>query len=288
LRASSSVLRFPGFTALYTEQKDAGDDEEKTPVLPSFERNDELEALGVFPEQHFTQPPLRFTEATLIKYLEQWGIGRPSTYAPTISTIQAREYVVKTKGNFTPTDLGMIVNDLIAQHFPDIVDLKFTAKFEGELDDIASAEGDWVGVVREFYTPFAKNLEKAIDNVERVKLADELTEEVCPKCGRQMAIKAGRFGKFLACTGYPECKSTMPYKLKTGVKCPECEGELIKRVGKKNRAFYGCSRYPDCRFISNFKPLPAPCPSCGGLLTEYREKWARCIKCGQRIKQKEE
>ncbi|MFC1943666.1 type I DNA topoisomerase [Chloroflexota bacterium] len=278
LRTSSSVLRFPGFTTLYTEQKDEAEEEEPSP-LPRLEKGDELRLLGLFPEQHFTQPPSRFTEASLIKMLEQWGIGRPSTYAPTLSTIQDREYVAKTNGSLQSTELGFVVSDLVSQYFPDIVDLKFTARMEDELDEIADEKRDWVGVVQDFYTPFEKSLNKASQLIEKVKLPDEVTDETCPECEKPIIVKTGRFGKFLACSGYPECKYTKSFQIKTGANCPQCGGELLQRVSKKKRTFYGCGNYPDCKFAINSKPLPLPCPKCGSLLTEYKGKQTKCTKC---------
>ncbi len=279
LRTSSSVSTFPGFIILYSEGKDEAAEEEKQRPLPYLKKGDELELLELFPEQNFTQPPPRFTEATLVKALEQWGIGRPSTYAPTLSTIQDRDYVTKVRGCFQPTELGTIVNDLLSQYFSDIVDIKFTARMEDELDDIVEEKKDWVSVVQAFYTPLEKDLENAFQLIDKVKLADELTDEICPKCGKPMAIKMGRYGKFLACSGYPECKSTKPYLVKIGVNCPQCGSELIERMSKKKRIFYGCSNYPECRFATNFRPLPQPCPRCGGLLTLYMGKLAKCTKC---------
>ncbi len=280
-RTSSSVNRFPGFIILYTEQRD-DNEEEKQSSLPQLGKGDELKLLGLFPEQHFTQPPPRFTEATLIKMLEQYGIGRPSTYAPIISTIQEREYVAKVNGGFQPSELGFVVNDLVSQHFPDIVDIKFTARMEDELDEIADEKRDWVGVVRDFYTPFEKSLSKATLVIDKIKLPDEVTEETCPECGKQIIVKTGRYGKFLACSGYPECKYTRSYQIKVGVKCPECDGDLVQKISKKKRTFYSCSNYPDCTFATNYKPLPQTCPKCGGLTTLYRQNWGRCIKCGNR------
>ncbi len=280
LRTSTSVLSFPGFIILYTEGKDEAEEEGgKSSSLPQLDRGDKLKLLGLFPEQHFTQPPPRFTEATLIKMLEQWGIGRPSTYAPILSTIQEREYVAKAGGSFQPTELGMVVNDLLCQYFSDIVDSEFTARMEDELDEIANEKRDWVGVVQDFYTPFEKSLQRASRLMNKVKLADELTEEICPKCGKPLVIKSGRYGKFLACSGYPECKYTKSFTTKIGVSCPQCGSELVERLNKKKRTFYGCSNYPDCRFATNFKPLPYPCPKCGSLLTEYRGKQTKCTKC---------
>jgi DNA topoisomerase-1 len=280
-RTSSSVNRFPGFITLYVERKDQPE-EEKGSSLPPLEKGDILKLLGLFPEQHFTEPPPRFTEATLIKMLEQYGIGRPSTYAPILSTIQEREYVSKVNGGFQPTDLGFVVNDLVCQYFPGIIDIKFTARMEDELDEIADEKRDWVGVIKDFYTPFEKDLTKATQLMERVKLPDQVTEEICPECGKPLVIKTGRYGKFLACSGYPDCKFTKSYQIKVGVSCPECGSELIERINKKKRTFYGCSNYPDCTFATNYRPLPQPCPKCGGMTTLYRQKWARCIKCGNR------
>jgi DNA topoisomerase-1 len=210
--------------------------------------------------------------------LEQWGIGRPSTYAPILSTIQERDYVDKTGGRFKPTELGFIVNDLLAKHFPDIVDIEFTAQMEDELDKVANENKDWVGVVQDFYTPFEQSLDSASQLMERVKL-EEAIDEICPKCGKPMVVKFGRYGKFLACSGYPECKTTKPFLVKIGVKCPQCGGELVERKSKKKRTFYGCSNYPECKFIINTRPLPQPCPQCGGLLTAYRRNLAKCTKC---------
>ncbi len=289
LRTSISVLSFPGFTTLYTEGKDESEKEgKKSSLLPRLEKGDELKLLGLFPEQHFTQPPPRFTEATLVKMLEQQGIGRPSTYAPILSTIQERGYVIKAKGNFQPTELGIVVNDLLTKYFSDIINIKFTARMEDELDEVAHENRDWVYVIQDFYTPFEKDLKNASLLMEKVKLADEVTEEICPKCRKPMVVKFGRYGKFLACSGYPECKTTKPFQVKTGVSCPECGSELVERLSKKKRTFYGCSNYPNCQFATNFRPLPQPCPKCGGLLTAYRQKWAKCTKCKYKGKLAEE
>jgi len=277
-RASSSVNTFPGFMALYIEGKDEKD-EEKSPVIPRLEKGDPLELSGLFPEQHFTKPPSRFTEATLIKMLEQWGIGRPSTYAPIMSTIQGRDYVNKTDGSFRPTELGFIISDLLQKHFPDIMDIEFTVRMEEELDEIASEDRDWVQVIHDFYVPFEKDLQSASQHMEKVKLADAPAGEDCPQCHRPLVVKVGRYGKFIACSGYPECKYTKPFQVRTGAKCPQCGGELVEKVSKKKRTFYGCSNWPDCDFATNLKPLPRPCPKCGGLLTLYRRNWEKCQKC---------
>jgi DNA topoisomerase-1 len=285
LRASSSVTTFPGFMILYTEGKDEAEGE-PSPTLPQLEKGDRLELLGLSPEQHFTQPPPRFTEATLIKTLEQWGIGRPSTYAPILSTIQERGYVARADGSFQPTELGIVVNDLLNKHFPDIVDIEFTAHMEDELDKVANENKDWATVVQDFYIPFDQSLQNAALLMEKVKF-EELTEEICPKCEKPLVIKFGRYGKFVACSGYPECKYTKPFLIKIGVKCPQCGGEIVERISKKKRTFYGCSNYPDCKFITNLKPLPQPCPKCGGLLTIYRRNWTKCTKCEYRGRLKE-
>jgi DNA topoisomerase-1 len=214
--------------------------------------------------------------------LEQWGIGRPSTYAPILSTIRERGYVTRDKGSFQPTDLGFVVNDLLNQHFADIVDIKFTASMEDELDDIVNRSRDWVSVIQNFYTPFARDLQNASQLMEKVKLPDEFTGELCPQCGKALVIKTGRFGKFVACSGYPECRFTKP--LGIGVKCPQCDGELVEKRSRKGRIFYGCGNYPKCQFATNFRPLPRPCPECGGMLTAGRGRWAQCTKCKYRGK----
>ncbi|MFC2070681.1 DNA topoisomerase, partial [Chloroflexota bacterium] len=270
---------FPGFMKLYIEQRDDGEEEKESPI-PTLKKGDDLKLLELFPEQHFTQPPPRFTEATLIKMLEQNGIGRPSTYAPTLSTIQEREYVIKVGGIFQPTELGSVVNDAVSEYFPGIVDIKFTARMEDELDEVADDKRDWVGVIRNFYTPFEQDLTKATELMEKVKIADPVTDEICPDCGKPLVIKTGRFGKFLACSGFPDCKHTKSYQIKTGAKCPECGSELIERINKKKRKFYGCSKYPECTYATNYKPVPKPCPECGSLMTAYRQNQARCVKCG--------
>ncbi len=285
-RTSSTISRFDGFMVLYTEQRDPGEEEEdKLAKLPDLAKGDGLNLVELFPGQHFTQPPPRFTEASLIKMLEQYGIGRPSTYAPILSVIQQREYTTKTAGSLQPTELGFVVTDLISQNFPEIVDIKFTSGMEDELDEIAGdKKRDWVGVVRDFYTPFEKELTKAGESIERIKIPDEVTDEVCPE-GHPMVVKMGRFGKFLACSKYPEHKFTRPFQIKTGVKCPECgTGDLIQRMSKKKRTFYGCNRYPECKFAVNARPVPKPCPECGGLMTVSGKSDIKCIKCSHKEK----
>lgn len=288
LRTSSSKLDFAGFTTLYIEghDEDEAEDEKENP-LPSLEKGDLLNLLKLLAEQHFTQPPPRYTESSLVKALEQKGIGRPSTYAPILTTIQDREYVTKEKGVFKPTDLGFVVNDLLIQAFPKLMDVEFTALMEEELDEVAANSKDWVKVVSDYYKPLAIELEKAQESVERVKLAEEITDEKCPKCGKPMAVKSGRFGKFLACTGYPECKSTKPFQIKTGAKCPECGKDLLQRMSKKKKRFYGCSGYPDCKFATFMLPSAKPCPKCGGLMEVQKNKSLKCRKCSHREKAEE-
>jgi DNA topoisomerase I len=288
-RTSTTKMDFPGYTTLYIEGRDEDESEdEKEKALPQLEKGDLLNLLKLLTDQHFTQPPSRYTEATLIKVLEQKGIGRPSTYAPILSTIQDREYVTKEKGVFKPTDLGFVVNDMLIQAFPELMNIEFTAKMEEELDEVAADNKDWVKVVSDFYKPLEKNLALAQEQVEKVKLADEITDEKCPKCGKPMAVKSGRFGKFLACTGYPECKSTKPFQIKTGAKCPDCGKELIQRMSKKKKRFYGCSGYPDCKFATFQMPVAKPCPECGGLMVEQKNKTAKCTKCTHKEKIEEE
>jgi DNA topoisomerase-1 len=286
LRTAASVNTFPGFITLYSESKDEVEEEGKG-TLPHLEKGEELKLLGIYPEQRFTQPPPRYTEATLVKTLEQYGIGRPSTYAPTIATIQERDYVSKVKGVFQPTELGFATNDLLVQHFPDIINIQFTADMENELDEIASDERKWPEVIQNFYAPFEKDLQKAVQTAEKVRLADEPTGENCPKCGKPLVVKTGRFGKFIACSGYPGCKYTQSFQVKLDAICPKCGKPLVQRVSKKKRTFYGCSGYPDCDFITGFRPLSKPCPKCGSLLTQ-RGKQAWCVKCDYKGKVEEE
>ena len=279
LRASSSIIKFPGFTILYTEGRDETEEDEGRRPLPQLDKGEPLQLLGLFPEQHFTQPPPRYTEATLIKALEERGIGRPSTYAPILSTIRGRGYVERADGRFRPQELGFVVSDLLTEHFPDIVDLNFTAQMEEGLDQIAQGERSWVPFLDDFYHPFAQTLRAAEERMERVRLADEMTDETCELCGRPMVIKLGRYGRFLACSGYPECKNTRRLVVQIGVKCPQCGGELVERKTKKGRTFYGCASYPGCKFAINQRPIPQPCPKCGGLMVMRGRRMARCTRC---------
>jgi DNA topoisomerase-1 len=282
LKAGSSAVKFPGFMVVYSESRDEDEREEHFVALPKLRTGNELLFVDLFSERCFTQPPPRYTEATLIKALEQKGIGRPSTYAPILSTIQGRDYVKKEGGRFCPTDLGIIVNRILTVHFPKIVDPGFTAQMEGQLDEIAQGKHAWTTTLREFYPPFQDTLDKAWANLEKVSTT-QASEETCPNCGRPMVVKVGRFGKFLACSGYPECKTTKRYLVRTGVSCPQCGGQLVERVSKKKKVFYGCSNYPKCQFIVNRRPLAEPCPSCGNLLVQYRGSLARCVACQRKV-----
>lgn len=281
LRATGSVIRFPGFLAVYREGRDEEEsDELDQRPLPPLREGEVLRLLTVRPEQHFTQPPPRYTEATLVKTLEELGIGRPSTYAPTIETLKQRRYVVVEERKLVPTELGILVTDLLVQHFPDVVDIGFTSRLEEELDEIASGEREWVPVVRQFYEPFHRQVEEAEHTMERVRVADEPTDETCELCGRPMVIKASRFGRFLSCSGFPECKNKRPLLEKVGVQCPQCgEGEIVVRRSKKGRTFYGCSRYPDCGFVSWERPTGERCPQCGGVLVVTVRRGQETIRC---------
>jgi DNA topoisomerase-1 len=285
LRASGSQVKFPGFLVVYEEARDEDEapDEEIGRILPDMEAGELLDLLRLLPEQHFTQPPPRYTEASLVKTLEEYGIGRPSTYAPIISTIQARGYVERTDRRLTPTEIGMIVNDLVVEYFSDVVDYGFTAQMEEGLDLIALGEKEWVPVVREFYAPFSKDLAYAEKHMPKQEVADQPTGEMCEKCGRPMIVKFGRYGKFIACSGFPDCRNTKSYVEKIGVACPECGGDLVQRKTRRNRYFYGCSNYPECEFSVWNLPLPQPCPECGGLLVQSKKQWAKCVKCESEV-----
>lgn len=262
-KASGSVLIFPGFLSLYKEEKD---EKEEIITLPEVKEGEILKLKELIPSQHFTEPPIRYTEATLVKTLEEKGIGRPSTYAPTVSTILARGYVIKEKRFFLPTELGETVTQLLVEHFGDIVNVQFTANMENELDNIAEGEKEWVNLIKDFYLPFEEILIKAEKIIGKIKIEDEVSDEICEYCGRNMVIKMGRFGKFLACPGFPECKNTKPILKSTGIKCPKCDGELIIRKTKKGRKFYGCSNYPKCDFVTWDEPTKEKCPKCGSIL----------------------
>jgi DNA topoisomerase-1 len=284
-RASGSRVKFPGFLAVYEESRDedAMPDEETAEILPDLEAGEVVDLVQLMPEQHFTQPPPRYTEATLVRALEEYGIGRPSTYAPIISTIQDRGYVERMERRLHPTELGSVVNDLLVKHFPDVMDVSFTAVMEEDLDLIARGEREWVPVLREFYEPFERAVKLAEQTMEKVGVADQTTGEKCDKCGHDMIIKWGRYGKFIACSNFPTCRNTKPHLEKIGVQCPECGGDLAEKRSRKKRVFYGCSNYPECNFVSWKKPLSQPCPNCGGLLVVKNKGWAQCINCEEQV-----
>ncbi len=281
-RVTGSTLVFPGFRRVYEESYDEGttSDEEMGP-LPPLQAGEVVDLLRLIPNQHFTEPPPRYTEASLVRDLEKNGIGRPSTYAPILATIQARGYVERQQRYLRPTELGFIVNDLLVKHFPAIVDIAFTSGMEDNLDKIADGDQDWVAVLRAFYGPFERALHDATKNMEKVDIAPEPTGQTCDKCGSPMVIKMGRFGRFVACSNYPTCRNTQPLVIRTGARCPRCGGDLLQKKTRRNRTFYGCSNYPTCDFSLWKRPLARPCPQCGGLLTQAGRKKAQCTQCGQ-------
>ena len=272
-RATGSTVKFQGFIKVYTEGKD--DDkvvaDEDQPPLPELQQGEVLDLRKLTPDQHFTEPPPRYSEATLVRTLEEKGIGRPSTYATIISTIQDRKYVELKEKKFYPTELGFIVTDQLVKHFPNILDITFTADVETRLDNVEEGKLEWIKLLAEFYGPFEKDLNEAQEKMERVKIEPKVSEEDCPNCGKKMVIRDGRFGEFLGCPGYPECKTTMPIKKKVDVKCPLCaDGDIVEKMSKKKKVFYGCSNYPTCGFVSWDKPTSKHCPKCDSLLGERR------------------
>ncbi|HEX3469500.1 MAG TPA: type I DNA topoisomerase [Candidatus Elarobacter sp.] len=282
-RATGSVLKFAGFTAVYEEGTDLGSAAAETaqadrgrPILPKMERDDALDRKALDPKQHFTEPPPRYTEASLVRALEENGIGRPSTYSAIVETIQARGYVEQLDRRFQPTEIGEAVNDLLVEHFNEIVDLKFTASMEQQLDELAEkGDDDWgatAAVLSKFYTGFERELEEAERKLPKFEQRDEPTDEVCVNCGRPMVIKTGRFGRFMSCTGYPECKTTKPILKDTGVKCPKDGGMIAERKSRKGRTFYGCANYPACDFVSWDKVAPQPCAVCGDYVVEKTKR----------------
>ena len=281
-RATGSVLKFPGFRTLYLESRDDGVEDDHRKLLPVLTSGDGLNCLKLEPLQHFTQPPPRFTEATLIKAMEERGIGRPSTYAPTIGTLLDRNYVEKDQTRLMPTPLGITVTDLLTEYFTNVMDLDFTARMEDELDEVSQGEREWVPMLREFYGPFEKALETAQKNMPNVKF-DEETDEICDTCGKPMVIKAGRFGKFIACTGFPECRTTKPILNRIGIACPKpnCGGDIVERRSRgRRRPFFGCSKYPECDLILNKRPVAEPCPECDGLMVaEAQDGSVSCTNC---------
>ena len=263
-RCSASNLKFAGYTAVYEESRD-DDKEEKESPLPELTEGESVTLESFAPAQHFTQPPARYTDATLIRTMEENGIGRPSTYAPTVSTILDREYVIREGKYLRITPLGQVVNDLMCQRFPNIVDVKFTARMEKKLDDVESGDVQWKDLIRQFYVPFHENLEQVEKDMEGVYLnvPDEVTEEKCDLCGRNMVIKSGRFGRFLACPGYPECKFTKPLVVEMPGRCPKCGGRILKKTSRNGYTYYGCDKFPTCDFMTWDVPVKDDCPVCG-------------------------
>ncbi|KKQ21411.1 MAG: DNA topoisomerase I [Candidatus Staskawiczbacteria bacterium RIFCSPLOWO2_12_FULL_37_15] len=272
-RANGQTLKFNGFLKIYPTKF-----EEKE--LPELKEKETLELLRLAPTQHFTEPPARYTEASLIKTLEKYGIGRPSTYAPTIATIQTRNYVSKNdQKRFFPTEIGLVVNDVLVKNFPEVVDIDFTAKLEKELDEVSEGKDTWQKTCKDFYAPFAKNLKKKYEEVKKTDLVHQ-TDKVCPKCGSPLVDRMGRFGRFYACSKFPECKYTESIENKKtdlGIKCPKCnQGEIVEKKTKKGKIFYGCNNYPNCKFAAWDKPINEFCPKCNSILVENKKKQAKC------------
>ncbi len=282
-RASGSVVKFPGFMKVYVESKDDGA-EEKDKMLPPLEVGETVFSKDLEPKQHFTQPPPRYTEARLVRTLEELGIGRPSTYVPTLETIQKRGYVGLDNKRFVPTELGEIVIELILEFFPEIINIEFTANMEQSLDEVEEGNANWVKIVDDFYVGFEPRLEKAEKEMREVEIKDEPAGEDCELCGHPMVFKMGKYGKFMACSNFPDCRNTKPIVKEIGVTCPKCEeGQIIeRRSNKKKRLFYGCGTYPECDFVSWDKPIGRKCPKCEGMLVEKKLKkgvQVQCISC---------
>lgn len=266
-RSSGSSIKFKGFLEVYNKGE-----EENEKMIPLLEKGDLLKTEALLPEQHFTQPPARFTDASLIKTLEEIGVGRPSTYAPTLTTIQARHYVTKEAKNLYPTELGEVVNNIMKSYFSEIVDVDFTANLEKRLDEVENGLEEWKQVIRDFYPDFYACVEDAREKLAKVEIKDEVSDVICEKCGRNMVIKYGRYGKFLACPGFPDCQNAKPFFEEAGVNCPECGGKVLIKKTKKGRIYYGCENNPECGFMSWNKPTGEKCPVCGSFLVEKGRK----------------
>lgn len=278
-RANGSQIKFKGFMEVYVEGNDDNKKDEDR-LLPELEEGMTVTADKIIPNQHFTQPPPRYTEARLVKTMEEKGIGRPSTYAPTLDTIQKRGYVSLDNKRFVPTELGGIVMDLIVEFFPEVIDIDFTAQMEHDLDRIEDGDIKWVNLIDDFYQGFEKRLAKAEAEMEKIEIKDEPAGETCEKCGSEMVFKMGRYGKFMACSNFPECRNTKPILKEIGVACPKCKkGQIVERKSKKKRTFYGCDQYPDCDFLSWDKPIERPCPKCNEMLVEKKVKKGTQIQC---------
>ncbi len=286
LRAAGSTIRFPGFLVVYADAKKKNGEKEEngdTPVPTDLTVGQLVNLIRLIPKQHFTQPPPRFSEASLVKTLEENGIGRPSTYAPTLSTLQTRGYIIRDGRRLFPTETGFIVNDLVTEYFPNIVDVNFTANMEAQLDQVASGNQSWVEIISDFYGPFAAQVEHANEAMPEVKTEPEPVGRDCPDCGQPLVIRWGRHGKFIGCSNFPTCRYTEPWLEKIGVSCPDCSGDLVERKTRKKRTFYGCVNYPECEFTSWKKPLKTACPSCQGLLVYANKNFASCIKCDEQF-----
>ena len=281
LRATGSTIRFPGFLVVYKDVKKNG--EEELPVPTDLSVGQLLKLIRLIPGQHFTQPPPRFSDASLVKDLEENGIGRPSTYAAILSTLQNRGYITREKRRLIPTETGILVNDLLVEHFPDIVDVSFTAGMEKDLDQVATGKKSWVDIISEFYGPFVKQLELAIEKMPEVNAGPELVGRACPECENDLVIRWGRHGKFIGCSNFPKCRYTEPWLEKIGVKCPDDDGELVIRKTRRGRVFYGCTNYPECEFSSWKLPLSVPCPKCGSLLVAANKNHVVCTKCDEQF-----
>ncbi|MBP8997702.1 MAG: type I DNA topoisomerase, partial [Anaerolineaceae bacterium] len=281
-RASGSTIKFPGFLIVYEEAVDEDQKSEETEnikIPAGLEEGQRQELERLLPEQHFTQPPPRYTEATLVQVLEEYGIGRPSTYAPILSTIQQRGYVVREAKRLSPTETGILVNDLVVEHFPDIVDLNFTAKMESELDQVADGKTNWTAVIKEFYTSFEPEVKKAQAEMPVTKTEPEKIGRSCPECGHDLVIRWGRYGKFISCSNFPACRHTEALLEKIGVTCPKDGGDIVLRKTRKGRIFFACSNYPACDFTSWKRPVELPCPKCGGLLVIANKREVQCTQC---------
>ncbi|UOQ85564.1 type I DNA topoisomerase [Gracilibacillus salinarum] len=278
-RANGSKIKFKGFMKVYTESSD-DPNKQKDKWLPELKEGETVNSEEMKPQQHFTQPPPRYTEARLVKTMEEEGIGRPSTYAPTLDTIQRRGYVALDSRRFVPTELGEMVNTIMEEFFPEIIDVAFTVKMEGDLDAIEDGKTKWVNIIDQFYQGFKKRLETADEEMEKVEIRDEPAGIDCEKCGHEMVYKMGRYGKFLACSNFPDCRNTKPILKEIGVNCPKCkDGNIVERKSKKRRIFYGCDNYPDCDFLSWDKPVGRSCPKCDQMLVEKRSKKKVQVQC---------
>lgn len=290
-KASGSTIEFDGFMKIYEY---SNEEDDKSVILPSLEENEELKKQSMGASQHFTQPAPRYTEASFVKLLEEKEIGRPSTYVPTISTLLSRNYIVREKKNLIPTELGEIVNNIMSDYFEQIVDVDFTAEMEKKLDDVEEGKEDWTEIVAEFFDPLKISIEKAEKEISKVVIEDKVSDVPCEKCGRMMVIKKGRFGEFLACPGYPECKNAKPIVEKLDVPCPKCGNTIVAKKSKKGKKFFGCSGYPECDFVSWYEPVKEKCPECDSYMvlkySKSKGKYIQCsnTECGYKKEIKEE